>query len=154
MTWWRWQFCPLHMSVNGTDNVRSTSASVLRLGSAIIQIWRIWTWIGILFMWISDIYDIAIIQWIQIFTSPTKEFCLSLFTNFHEEDTTAQPPSQLGGHPPRVTSSQSLTRIIVMEISTLMQECKATKAAQILHPHPTKATNTRKELVRKNKGES
>jgi hypothetical protein len=41
-----------------------------------------------------------------------------------------------------------------MESSTLMQECKATKAAQILHSHPTKATKTRKELVRKNKGES
>jgi hypothetical protein len=32
-----------------------------------------------------------------------------LFTNFHEEDTAAQSPSQLGGHPPRVTSSRSLT---------------------------------------------
>jgi hypothetical protein len=35
-----------------------------------------------------------------------------------------------------------------------MQEYKATKAAQILHSHPTKATNARKELVMKNKGES
>jgi hypothetical protein len=78
----------------------------------------------------------------------------SLFTNFHEEDTTTQPPSQLGGHPPRVTCLWSLTRIIVMESSTLMQEYKATKAAQILHSHPTKATNARKELVTKNKGES
>jgi hypothetical protein len=33
-----------------------------------------------------------------------------LFTNFHEEDIAAQPLSQLRGHPPRVTSSQSLTR--------------------------------------------
>jgi hypothetical protein len=31
-----------------------------------------------------------------------------LFTHFHKEDNGAQAPSQLGGHPPRVTSSQSL----------------------------------------------
>jgi hypothetical protein len=48
-----------------------------------------------------------------------------LFTNFHEEDTTAQPPSQLRGHPPRVTTHGLSLELIVMERSTLMQECKA-----------------------------
>ena len=36
-----------------------------------------------------------------------------------------QPPSQLGGHPPRVTSSRSLTRTNRNEELNTMQGCKA-----------------------------
>jgi hypothetical protein len=58
-----------------------------------------------------------------------------LFTNFHEEDTVAQPPSQLGGHPPRVTSARSLTRTNRNgELNTYARmQSKNTKGAQIPH---------------------
>jgi hypothetical protein len=58
-----------------------------------------------------------------------------LLTNFHEEDTMAQSPNQLGGHPPRVTSSRSLTRTNrngVLNTYARMQS-KNTRCAQILH---------------------
>jgi hypothetical protein len=58
-----------------------------------------------------------------------------LFTHFHKKDTAAQPSSQLGGHPPRVTSSLSLTRINRnRELNTYARmQSKNTKDAQILH---------------------
>jgi hypothetical protein len=58
-----------------------------------------------------------------------------LFTHFHKEDTTAQPPSQLGGHPPRVSSSRSLTRTNQnRELNTYARmQNKNTKGAQIPH---------------------
>jgi hypothetical protein len=58
-----------------------------------------------------------------------------LFTHFHKEDTMAQPPSQLGGHPLRVTSSRSLTQTNRNgELNTYARmQSKNTKGAQILH---------------------
>jgi hypothetical protein len=58
-----------------------------------------------------------------------------LFTHFHKEDTAAQQPSQLGGHPPRVTSSRSLTRTNCNgELNTYARmQSKNTKGAQIPH---------------------
>jgi hypothetical protein len=58
---------------------------------------------------------------------------LGLFTHFHKEDTVAQPSSQLGGHPPRVTSSRSLTRTNPnRELNTYARmQSKNTKGAQI-----------------------
>jgi hypothetical protein len=60
---------------------------------------------------------------------------LGLFTNFHKEDTMAQPPSQLRGHPPRVTSSWSLTQTNRNgELNTYARmQSKNTKGAQIPH---------------------
>jgi hypothetical protein len=81
-----------------------------------------------------------------------------LFTNFHEEDTMAQPPRQLGGHPPRVTNSRSLTRTNRNgELNTTYARIESKKCQGCSNPslsNPTKATNARKELDRKNKGES
>jgi hypothetical protein len=79
----------------------------------------------------------------------------SLFTNFHEEDTVTQPPIQLGVHPPRVTSSLSLTRTNHNEeLNTYARmQSKNTKGAPSLS-NPTKSTNAREELDKKNKGES
>jgi hypothetical protein len=58
-----------------------------------------------------------------------------LFANFHEEDTAAQPPSQLGDHPPRVTSSRALTRTNRNgELNTYVRmQSNITKGAQIPH---------------------
>jgi hypothetical protein len=58
-----------------------------------------------------------------------------LFTHFHKEDTMAQPLSQLGGHPPRVTSSRSLTRNNRNgELNTYARmQSKNTKDAKIPH---------------------
>ena len=48
-----------------------------------------------------------------------------LFTIFTKRSPWHQAPSQLGGHPPRVTSSRSLTRTNRGGELNTMQECKA-----------------------------
>ena len=66
-----------------------------------------------------------------------------------------QPPSQLGGHPPRVTSSRSLTRTNRNgELNTYarMQKQEHQGCSNPSHSNPTKATNAMEELERKNKG--
>ena len=55
-----------------------------------------------------------------------------LFTIFHQEITAAPPPSQLGGHPPRVTSLRSLTRTNRNGELNTMQGCKARTQREVL----------------------
>ena len=54
-----------------------------------------------------------------------RSISMCLFTIFLEEIIGAQPQSQLGGHPPRVTSSRSLTRTNRGGELNTMQWCKA-----------------------------
>ena len=64
-------------------------------------------------------------------------------------------PSQLGGHPPRVTSSQSLTRTNRNgELNTYarMQKQEHQRWSNPSHSNSTKATNAMEKLERKNKG--
>jgi hypothetical protein len=74
-----------------------------------------------------------------------------LFTNFHKEDNTAQPLSQLGGHPPRVTISWSLTQTNRNgDLNTYARmQSKNTKGFQISPKQQMLG-----KLERKNKGES
>ena len=55
-----------------------------------------------------------------------------LFTIFLKRSPEHQPPSQLGGHPPRVKSSQSLTRTNRNGELNTMQGCKARTPRKVL----------------------
>jgi hypothetical protein len=70
---------------------------------------------------------------------------LGLFTNFHEDNTATQPPSQLEGHPPRVTISWSLTQTTHNgELNTYIRiQKKHQGCSNPSLSNPTNATNAR-----------